>query len=58
MMESASTCQAVQAVAPGRLEPVRKPVRDPGPGEVRIRPKACGACHSDSGTVDGRRAHV
>jgi len=31
-MESASsTYQAVQAVAPGRLELVRKPIRDPGP---------------------------
>jgi hypothetical protein len=35
MMESASTYQAVQAVAPGRLELVRKPIRDPGPGEVQ-----------------------
>jgi alcohol dehydrogenase, propanol-preferring len=53
MMESASTYQAVQAVAPGRLELVRKPIRDPGPGEVRIRIEACGVCHSDAGTVDG-----
>jgi propanol-preferring alcohol dehydrogenase len=51
-MESVSTYQAVQAVATGRLELVRKPVRDPGPGEVRIRVEACGVCHSDSGTVD------
>jgi propanol-preferring alcohol dehydrogenase len=53
MTESASTYQAVQAVAPGRLELVRKPIRDPGPGEVRIRIEACGVCHSDAGTVDG-----
>lgn len=52
-MKDASTYQAVQAVAPGRLELVRKPVRDPGPGEVRIRVEACGVCHSDSGTVEG-----
>jgi len=52
-MENASTYQAVQAVAPGRLELVRKPIRDPGPGEVRIRVEACGVCHSDSGTVEG-----
>jgi propanol-preferring alcohol dehydrogenase len=52
-MESTSTYQAVQALAPGRLELVRKPIRDPGPGEVRIRVEACGVCHSDSGTVDG-----
>lgn len=53
MMESASTYQAVQAVAPGRLELVRKPIRDPGPGEVRIRVEACGVCHSDSATIEG-----
>jgi propanol-preferring alcohol dehydrogenase len=54
MMKSASTYQAVQAVAPGRLELVRKPIRDPGPGEVRIRVEACGVCHSDAGTVEGQ----
>src|SRR5271155_5087269 len=53
MMESTSTYQAVQAVAPGRLELVRKPIRDPGPDEVRIRVEACGVCHSDSATVEG-----
>jgi propanol-preferring alcohol dehydrogenase len=53
MMKSASTYQAVQAVAPGRLELVRKPIRDPGPGEVRIRVEACGVCHSDADTVEG-----
>src|SRR6266403_1766373 len=52
MMESTSTYRAVQAVAPGRLELVRKPIRAPGPGEVRIRVEACGVCHSDSGTVE------
>ena len=54
MMESASTYQAVQAVAPGRLELVRKSIRGPGPGEVRIRVEACGVCHSDAGTVEGQ----
>src|SRR5580704_1688363 len=53
MMEGESTYRAVQAVAPGRLELVRKPIRDPGPGEVRIRVEACGVCHSDSATVEG-----
>ena len=52
-MESESSYRAVQAVAPGRLELVRKPIRDPGPGEVRIRIEACGVCHSDSATVEG-----
>ncbi len=53
MMESVSTYRAVQAVAPGRLELVRKPLRDPGPEQVRIRIEACGVCHSDSATVEG-----
>src|SRR5262245_51695663 len=52
-MGSASNYRAVQAVAPGRLELVRKPIRDPGPGEVRIRVEACGVCHSDAATVEG-----
>ena len=52
MMESEATYRAVQAVAPGRLELVRKPIRDLGPGEVRIRIDACGVCHSDSATVE------
>ncbi len=52
-MESASTYQAVQAIAPGQLELVRKPLRDPGPGEVRIRVEACGVCHSDAATIEG-----
>lgn len=52
-MEGTSTYQAVQATAPGKLEFVRKPVREPGPGEVRIRVEACGVCHSDAATVEG-----
>jgi propanol-preferring alcohol dehydrogenase len=52
-MESASIYQAVQAVAPGRLELVGLPIRGPGPGQVRIRIEACGVCHSDSATVEG-----
>src|SRR5215468_2114811 len=56
MMDSASTYQAVQAVAPRRLALVRKPIRDPRPGEVRIRVEACGGCHSD--WVVGQRVGV
>jgi alcohol dehydrogenase, propanol-preferring len=51
-MQSTSTYKAVQAVAPGRLELVQKPVRDPELGEVRVRVEACGVCHSDAGIVD------
>jgi alcohol dehydrogenase, propanol-preferring len=51
-MEIASTYRAVQVSAPGTFELVRKPLRDPGPEQVRIRVEACGVCHSDSGTVE------
>jgi propanol-preferring alcohol dehydrogenase len=28
-------------------------MREPGPGQVRLRVEACGVCHSDAGTVEG-----
>ena len=31
-------------------------VRPPAPGHVRLRVLTCGVCHSDAGTVEGRRA--
>jgi D-arabinose 1-dehydrogenase-like Zn-dependent alcohol dehydrogenase len=37
----------------GPIEISERPVRDPGPGEVRIRIEACGVCHSDALTVTG-----
>src|SRR6059058_4540856 len=46
------TYRAVQVTSPGRLDLVERPVREPGPGEVRIRVEACGVYHSDSVTVD------
>jgi alcohol dehydrogenase, propanol-preferring len=52
-VETVSTYRAVHAVSPGRLELTEKPLRAPGPGQVRIRVEACGVCHSDAGTVDG-----
>src|SRR5215472_9850704 len=54
IVESASTYRAVQATGPGVLELVRKPLRDPGPAQVRARVEACGVCHSDAGTVEGQ----
>ena len=45
--------QAVQVVAPGKLELVQKPVPEPGSEQVRIRVEACGICRTDSLTVEG-----
>lgn len=50
---SIDTYRAVHAVAPSQLELTRKPLRSPGPDQVRVRIEACGVCHSDSVTVEG-----
>jgi D-arabinose 1-dehydrogenase-like Zn-dependent alcohol dehydrogenase len=47
------TYQAVEVSAPGVLRVVERPIREPGPGQVRIRVEACGICHSDAATVTG-----
>lgn len=39
--------------AKGPFERVERPIPAPGPGEVRIKVKACGICHSDSITKEG-----
>jgi alcohol dehydrogenase, propanol-preferring len=43
----------VQVREPGKLNLVELPIREPGPGQVRLRVEACGVCHSDAATVDG-----
>jgi propanol-preferring alcohol dehydrogenase len=48
-----ATYKAVELSGPGKFSEVRKPLRDPGPKQVRIRVEACGVCHSDSATVEG-----
>jgi alcohol dehydrogenase, propanol-preferring len=48
-----ATYRAIELSGPGKFSEVRKPLRDPGPNQVRIRVEACGVCHSDSATVDG-----
>lgn len=46
--------KAVQvSQAKGRLELVEREIPEPGRGQVRIKVKACGICHSDSLTVEG-----
>jgi D-arabinose 1-dehydrogenase-like Zn-dependent alcohol dehydrogenase len=47
------TYGAMQVSEPGKLSLVQLPIREAGPGTVRIRVEACGVCHSDSGTVEG-----
>jgi D-arabinose 1-dehydrogenase-like Zn-dependent alcohol dehydrogenase len=46
--------KAVQVSKPnGSFEVVSRDVRDPGPGEIRIKIEACGVCHSDAATRSG-----
>jgi D-arabinose 1-dehydrogenase-like Zn-dependent alcohol dehydrogenase len=46
--------KAVQVSKPnGPFEVVSRDVRDPGPGEIRVRVEACGVCHSDGLTKAG-----
>jgi D-arabinose 1-dehydrogenase-like Zn-dependent alcohol dehydrogenase len=47
------TYKAVEVSAPGTLRVVERPIAEPGPGQVRIRVKACGICHTDAATVTG-----
>ncbi|MEU9337156.1 alcohol dehydrogenase catalytic domain-containing protein [Streptomyces sp. NPDC048290] len=47
-----STYRAFEATGGRRFRLVEREVREPGPGDVRVRVDACGVCHSDAGTVD------
>lgn len=47
------TYKAVEVSTPGILRLVERPIKEPGPGQVRIRVEACGVCHSDAATVMG-----
>jgi alcohol dehydrogenase, propanol-preferring len=48
-----TTYKAIQVTEPGKMNLVQLPIREPGPGHVRLRVEACGVCHSDAGTVQG-----
>jgi len=50
----AATYDAVEAVAPGTLRLVERPIPEPGAGQVRIRVEACGICHTDALTIEGQ----
>jgi propanol-preferring alcohol dehydrogenase len=51
-----STYRAVQVTGSRKFELVEREVRQPSPGQVRIRVESCGVCHSDRLAVDGLRA--
>ena len=47
--------KAVQIPKPGAdFQIVERDIPVPGAGEVRIRVRACGVCHSDSFTKEGQ----
>ncbi|MGZ6077275.1 MAG: alcohol dehydrogenase [Myxococcaceae bacterium] len=49
-----ATMRAVQVSKPNApFEVVVREVRDPGPGEIRVKVEACGVCHSDAVTRSG-----
>jgi D-arabinose 1-dehydrogenase-like Zn-dependent alcohol dehydrogenase len=49
-----ATMKAVQVTkAGGPLEPVERPIPEPGRGHVRVKVEACGICHSDVMVKDG-----
>ncbi|WP_058535731.1 alcohol dehydrogenase [Legionella saoudiensis] len=47
------TYKAVEITTPGQLNIVERPVREPGPGQVRLRVEAAGVCHTDVLAVEG-----
>ena len=46
------TYKAIEVRKPGEFAELRRPLQDPGHGQVRIRVEACGVCHSDAATVE------
>ena len=50
-----ATMRAMSVPARGaKLRSEERAVPEPGQGEVLIRVQACGVCHSDTATVEGR----
>jgi alcohol dehydrogenase, propanol-preferring len=50
------TYRAFEVIGSRQFRLVERPVRDPLPGEVRLRVAACGVCHTDTIGVEGGRA--
>jgi hypothetical protein len=47
-----ATYRAMEVTRPGDFSQVRRPLKDPGPRQVRIRVEACDVCHSCKATVE------
>ena len=59
MAAAVATMKAAQVTAAGAdLRIVELDIPDPGPGQVRIKVKACGVCYSDAIIVEGRRPGI
>lgn len=48
------TYKAVEITTPGKLTLVERPLREPGPGQVRIKVEASGVCHTDTWAIEGK----
>src|SRR5271154_6337018 len=48
-----NTYNAIEVTGPGNMKLVERPLKEPGPGQVRIRVEAAGICHSDALTIEG-----
>jgi propanol-preferring alcohol dehydrogenase len=53
-----ATYRAIEVTQPRKFSDMRRPVQEPGSGQVRIRVEACGVCHSDAATVEGAFAGI
>jgi propanol-preferring alcohol dehydrogenase len=51
-----STYRAFEVTGKSQFALVDRELRDPAPGEVRVRVEACGICHTDVVAVEGHRA--
>jgi propanol-preferring alcohol dehydrogenase len=49
-----TTYGAVEVTRPGVLNLVQRTLPEAAAGQVRLRVEACGVCHSDAATVEGR----
>ncbi len=48
------TYKAIEVPSPGQLNLVEKPIREPGPRQVRLRVEASGVCHTDVLAIEGQ----